>query len=248
MRRRKMRLIATMITLAAVMLSVNAEAQRRETGSDRGRTNKESRQYSSKKYNNQRADRNRRSYSNSERYSDSRKQNNAYRNSDKRYYKNDNRYHKNDKRYSKNDNRYHRNERSYHHKRDAHWDRHKHKSYYYTKKYGHKHYRYDRRYEYNHPRYGHVYKRFYSKPVRVRHHHHGDFYFYGGHYYRHHRGVGYVRVEFPSHLVFDYLPFECEQVWVGPNAYYQYGDMVFERCDHGFRLAPKIDIHISTHF
>ncbi|MHA7110136.1 hypothetical protein ACRTDU_08430 [Sunxiuqinia elliptica] len=241
MRRRKMRLIATMITLAAVMLSVNAEAQRRETGSDRGRTNKESRQYSSKKYNNQRADRNRRSYSNSERYSDSRKQNNAYRNSDKRYYKNDNRYHKNDK-------RYHKNERSYHHKRDAHWDRHKHKSYYYTKKYGHKHYRYDRRYEYNHPRYGHVYKRFYSKPVRVRHHHHGDFYFYGGHYYRHHRGVGYVRVEFPSHLVFDYLPFECEQVWVGPNAYYQYGDMVFERCDHGFRLAPKIDIHISTHF
>ncbi len=241
MRRRKMRLIATMITLAAVMLSVNAEAQRRETGSERGRTNKESRQYSSKKYNNQRTDRSRRSYSNSERYSDSRKQNKAYRNSD-------NRYQKNDKRHYKNDRRYHKNERSYHHKRDAHWDRNKHKSYYYYKKYGHKHYRYDRRYEYNHPRYGHVYKRFYSKPVRVRHHHHGDFYFYGGHYYRHHRGVGYVRVEFPSHLVFDYLPFECEQVWVGPNAYFQYGDMVFERCDHGFRLAPKIDIHISTHF
>lgn len=110
-------------------------------------------------------------------------------------------------------------------------------------------YRYDRpnRYEYHHPKYGHVYRKFHSTPVRMRHTQ-GDFYFYGGNYYRHYHGIGYVRVELPRNVIFVDLPFRVERVRHGNLVYYRHGDMYFERCEHGYRPAPRIGIQLSAHF
>jgi hypothetical protein len=200
MKANKMRLIALMITLAAVMTGINAEAQRRETRSERQQPNVEKRQHADQK------------------------------SSKREYQKPD--YKKDRKYYSE---RHNKPERQ-----DDHWNRqHQPKSY--------KHYKYDKRYEYDHPHYGHVYKNFRSKPVRI-HHHHGDYYFYGGRYYSHRPGIGYVHVEIPRNLIFVDLPFHCQRVWVGPHVYYRYGDLYFERCDLGYRLAPNVSIHLSARF
>lgn len=107
-------------------------------------------------------------------------------------------------------------------------------------------YRYDRRFEYNHPKFGHVYRKFYTPPVRLKHAH-GDFYFYGGNYYRYHHGVGYVRVELPRNMIFVDLPFRVERVYYGSRIYYRHGDMFFESCGHGYRPVPRIGIHFSAH-
>lgn len=204
-----MRLIVLMITLAAVMTGVNAEAQRREYRSERSSTKYE-------------------------------KGHRAERKSQRREYQKPDR----DKKW-KNDRGYHADQYAKSNKKDYG------KSHNYSKQYHKKHYdnhyRYDKRYEYRHPKYGHVYKKFRSKPVRI-HHHHGDYYFHSGHYYRHHPRIGYVRIEFPRHLVFASLPFHCELVRVGPHVYYRYGDLYFERFEHGFRLAPSVNIHLSAHF
>ncbi len=107
--------------------------------------------------------------------------------------------------------------------------------------------RYHNRYEYHHPKYGHVYRKFQRNPIRL-HHNHGDFYFYGGNYYRFYPRVGYVRVEVPRNLIFVDLPFRCERVRIGGIYYYRHNDILFERCDHGYRLAPGININLSAHF
>ncbi|WP_159520167.1 hypothetical protein [Sunxiuqinia indica] len=249
MKTKKMRLIALMITLAAVMTGVNAEAQRRETGSDSRRTYKQSKQYNDR--NSRKSDH--RDYSTADRSRKPRNDQRAYHKSDRnnrhdwdRNRSRDQRSYADRNRYNNRDDHWNRNNRD---SRNDHWNRNNKKSYRYSEKYGNKHYKYDRRYEYRHPKYGRVYSRFCENPMRIRHQH-GDYYFYGGHYYRHHHGVGYVRVEFPTHLVFEHLPFHCDRFWVGDHLYYRHGDLVFEPYGYGYRIAPRINlgIHFSAHF
>ncbi|WP_423127796.1 DUF6515 family protein [Gaoshiqia sp. Z1-71] len=124
-----------------------------------------------------------------------------------------------------------------------------------NKNYAHKNhkkdhsYHYDKhnKFSYNHPKYGHVYRRFDTTPVKIKHSH-GNYYYHKGHYYHYHHGVGYVRVDFPRHLVFVDLPFRCERVRVGHQVYYRHGDLYFEHYGNGYRLAPRVGIHISAHF
>jgi hypothetical protein len=226
MKTRKIRLIAMVITLAAVMTGVNAEAQRRETSTQRNTSKKEVRQVKeSKRFNDKKA------YQSNDRNKQLKSSSREYRGSDR----------------TPNTNRSHRqyySDRDYKPKGNAHWN----KSAKYSKKQWKNHYKHDRKYAYHHPKYGNVYRQFHVNPVRIHHHTHGDYYFYGGHYYRHHYGIGYVRIEIPRHMVFNHLPFQCELVRVGPHVYYRYGDMYFERYSHGYRLAPSIGIQFSAHF
>ena len=228
MKTRKMRLIALMITLAAVMTGVHAEAQRRETGTQRNTLKKEVRQAKkTKRFNDnayQQVDRNKQLKSSSREYRSSNSASGLNRNRGQV-----------------------RSDRDYQPKGKAHWSKSA-KSSKYSKKQWNSYYKHNRKYAYHHPKYGHVYKRFHINPVRIHHHAHGDYYFYGGHYYRHHHGIGYVRIEIPRHMVFSHLPFQCELVRVGPQVYYRYGDMYFERYAHGYRLAPTVSIQFSAHF
>jgi len=226
MKARKMRLIALMITLAAVMTGVNAEAQRRETSTQRNVSNKEIRQAKeSKRYSDKHA------YRQSDRSKQLKSSHHEYRGANRNWHADRSQSH-------------YYSGKNHQSKGYTHWnklDRN-------NKKYWNKHYKYDRKYAYHHPKYGHVYSRFHVNPVRIHHHVHGDYYFYGGHYYRHYHGIGYVQIEIPRHMVFNHLPFQCELVRVGPQVYYRYGDMYFERYSHGYRLAPSIGIQISAHF
>ena len=222
MKTRKMRLIALMITLAAVMTGINAEAQRREYRTERDNPGKGKREYTERKQN-------KREY---------KKPNSDRRRENKRDYQASRNY--------KLDRNYQHWDREDHSKKyqKKNWDNHSNK---YNKKYWNNQFRYDKRYEYNHPRYGHVYKRFHAQPIRVRHYN-NDYYFYGGQCFHHYHGIGYVRIDFPRNLILVNLPFQCELIRVGHHAYYRYGDLVFERCDRGFRLAPSIGIQLSAHF
>ena len=197
-----------MITLAAVVTGINAEAQRRDSRSSREIQKHE------------------------KNYQAERRQSREYKKSNKDF--------KASKRQNYHANRNYKND--YNERR---WDRDDHG------KYAERHWDndccYNNRYEYNHPRYGHVYRRFNSNPIRLRYNH-GNIFFFAGNYYRYYRGVGYVRIAIPRNVVFYDLPFRCELVRVGPQVYYRHGNLVFERCDRGYRLAPAIDIRLSAHF
>ncbi|WP_299577927.1 hypothetical protein [uncultured Sunxiuqinia sp.] len=203
MKTRNKQLIALMITLAAVMTGVNAEAQRRETGNEINHTRKEVRQLKKNKH-----FKDKRACSSYAKKSKLRHSKHAYK-------------HPNWK----------ASQKKAHHSK--HWA---------------KQNSYSKKYAYHHPSYGQVYRRFYADPVRIHHHQHGNYYFFGGHYYRHYRGVGYVRVEIPGQVVFAHLPVQCEQVRVGPSVYYRSGNLYFESYNHGYRLAPSINIQLSAHF
>lgn len=92
-------------------------------------------------------------------------------------------------------------------------------------------------YTYNHPRYGTVYRSFNEPPVRLKHAH-GYYYFCGGHYYQLYPNVGYVRVEVPRSVVFYEIPSQTVRIRIGDHRYYRYGELVFERYNQGYRLAP----------
>ncbi|MEN6452985.1 MAG: hypothetical protein ABFD10_01935, partial [Prolixibacteraceae bacterium] len=92
-------------------------------------------------------------------------------------------------------------------------------------------------YTYRHPTYGTVYRSFNTVPVRLRCHD-GYYYFHGGHYYRLYPNVGYVRAEIPRSVVFYEIPSNVVRVRIGGHRYYRYGELVFERYDDGYRLAP----------
>lgn len=110
-----------------------------------------------------------------------------------------------------------------------------------------KRYNKNQRYAYHHPNYGQVYRHFNSSPVRLKHAH-GDFYYHSGHYYSYRPHVGYVRVAAPSAYVFGTLPGHYERVYRGGILYFRVGDLLFERCSHGYRLAPQININFSARF
>ncbi|PTN07531.1 hypothetical protein [Mangrovibacterium marinum] len=110
----------------------------------------------------------------------------------------------------------------------------------------HRHFN-DRRFAYHHPQYGDVYKRFHHRPVRLRAAH-GDIYYHSGHYYRFYPRVGYVRVAVPAASVFVELPGRYERVSYGGHLYFRVGDLMFDRCRHGYRLAPQFSLNLSAHF
>jgi len=101
-------------------------------------------------------------------------------------------------------------------------------------------------YTYRHPQYGLVYRSFNSVPVRLKYQG-GYYYFHGGHYYRLYPEVGYVRVEAPRAVVFQEIPSHSVRVRIGGERYYRYGELVFERYDYGYRLAPP-SVSINLNF
>lgn len=92
-------------------------------------------------------------------------------------------------------------------------------------------------YTYHHPVYGTVYRSFNETPVRLRCER-GYYYFHGGHYYQLYPNVGYVMVQVPRSVVFYEIPSHAVRIRVGGERYYRCGELVFERYDHGYRLAP----------
>lgn len=107
---------------------------------------------------------------------------------------------------------------------------------------------YDNRCEvYHHPQYGNVYRKFYSTPIRLKHAH-GDIFYHGGYYYNYYPRVGYVRISLPSSYVFVNLPGHCERFYDRGHAYFKYDNLVFEQCDHGYRLTPHFSLSLSAHF
>lgn len=128
---------------------------------------------------------------------------------------------------------------------------HQNKAYHSKKGYSnshHSHYKhqYNDRYAYTHPHYGQVYRRFHSAPVRL-HHAHGNFYWHSGYYYQYHPHVGYVRCAPPRNYVFVDLPGQYVAVNHGGHVYFRVGDLYFERCSGGYRVAPQVDISFSLH-
>ena len=231
MKTTKIRLIAMTISLAAVMTGINAEAQRRTERS--GQNNRSHRTERVNPRNERRSNVHR-----TPKHQKQKEFNNRYKRENKRDYQAE-RHYKSDRRYQHWDREY-----SYKTKPHKKW---KYQSHKYNKKHWDNFWRHDRRYRYNHPHYGMVYKRFHHHPVRVRHYNR-DYYFYGGQCFRYYNGIGYVRVDFPRNIVLVDLPFQYDRVWIGPHVYYRYGNMIFERCDRGYRLAPNINIQLSAHF
>ncbi|WP_163714141.1 hypothetical protein [Mangrovibacterium lignilyticum] len=125
----------------------------------------------------------------------------------------------------------------------AYQNNHKHKP---AKEYSSPRYNNNERYAYNHPQYGHVYKNFYSSPTKLSHAQ-GTFYCHSGHYYRYYPSVGYVRVEEPGGYVFATLPGRYERVHYGGNVYFRVGDVFFESCSAGYRIAPQVSFNFSVH-
>ena len=117
---------------------------------------------------------------------------------------------------------------------------------YYNRKPAQRHYE-NERYAYHHPRYGNVYRQFNSEPIRLKHAH-GDIYYHSGHYYSYRPQVGYVQIAMPYGYVFATLPGRYERVHSGGYVYFRVGDMMFERCGHGYRLAPQFNASFSARF
>lgn len=97
----------------------------------------------------------------------------------------------------------------------------------------HKHY-------YHHKHYGHVIRRFDYRPQVFVHNHH-NYYSYNGNFFRYRRGVGYVLVDIPFGMSFEYLPGNYEQVYINGYAYYRVGNLFFEWANFGFRLVHYPD-------
>lgn len=108
-------------------------------------------------------------------------------------------------------------------------------------------YTYSTPYEYIHPEYGHVYRRFYTAPVRLGYDT-GYIYYYDSNYYRFQKGIGYIKVATPQNLVFVNIPYRMEPVRVGIHTYYRYGNLVFERLNQGYKLASNIQLNINLNF
>ena len=160
-------------------------------------------------------------------------------NSANHHKKNEKAYKKAERNNSKNDAtayRYDREDREHSPYRQYDYDRHGNgkKTY---RRYEDDHYYPHKVYTYQHPRYGTVYRSFNTVPVRLRCQE-GYYYFHGGHYYQLYPNVGYVRVEIPRSVVFYEIPSNVVRVRIGGHRYYRYGELVFERYNNGYRLAP----------
>jgi len=56
-------------------------------------------------------------------------------------------------------------------------------------------------------------------------------------------------VGIPSQVVFTYLPVGYEEVFIGGDLYYRYGEVYFEYSPYGYRIIPRPSgIVISARF
>lgn len=92
------------------------------------------------------------------------------------------------------------------------------------------------KYYYHHHYYGHVIRRFVYRP-QIYIHNHIRYYGYDGYFFRHHRGVGYVLVDIPFGMAFEYLPGDYEKVYVNGYLYFRVGNLFFEHTNYGFQLV-----------
>ncbi len=92
------------------------------------------------------------------------------------------------------------------------------------------------RYYYHHPHYGHVIRKFGYRP-QIFIHNHNRYYCFEGNFFRYFRGIGYVLVDVPFGMTFEYLPDGYERVHINGYLYFRVGNLFFEASDFGFQLV-----------
>jgi hypothetical protein len=92
------------------------------------------------------------------------------------------------------------------------------------------------KYYYHHPYYGHVIRKFNFQP-QVFIHNHNRYYCFDGHFFRYHHRVGYVLVDIPFGMSFEYIPDEYERVYINGFLYFRVGNLFFENTNYGFQLV-----------
>jgi hypothetical protein len=92
------------------------------------------------------------------------------------------------------------------------------------------------KYYYHHHYYGHVIRRFVYKP-QIYIHNHTRYYCYDGFFFRYRSGIGYVLVDMPFGMTFEYLPADYESVYINGFLYFRVGNLFFERTGFGFSLV-----------
>lgn len=94
----------------------------------------------------------------------------------------------------------------------------------------------DRNY-YKHPHYGHVIRHFDSRPLAFKYNH-GRLYYRDGLFFNYFPRVGYVVVNYPFNQIFTSLPFGATRIVFRGHPYFRIGDLYFEVHRHGYRLVP----------
>lgn len=92
------------------------------------------------------------------------------------------------------------------------------------------------KYYYYHHRYGHVISRFASRPP-VFIYNNCNYYCYDGHFFRYFPSVGYVLVDMPFGLTFEYIPTDYQLVHINGYLYFRVGNLFFEYLPGGYRLV-----------
>ena len=96
-------------------------------------------------------------------------------------------------------------------------------------------YKYNK-YYYHHSYYGHVFRKFEYRP-QIYIHNHIRYYCYDGYFFRYRSGVGYILVDMPYGMSFEYLPNNYERVYVNGYLYFRVGNIFFENTNYGFQLV-----------
>lgn len=91
------------------------------------------------------------------------------------------------------------------------------------------------KYYYHHAYYGHVIRRFVVQPVVFTHNHY-RYYCYDGHFFRYRPGVGYILVDIPYGMTFEYLPNDYERVYINGYMYFRVNNLFFEYTHEGYQL------------
>jgi hypothetical protein len=113
------------------------------------------------------------------------------------------------------------------------WNHNSWRNYYsYYDPYSYRHHKY----YFQHPYYGHVIRRFVYEPA-IFIHNHNRYYCYDGHFFRHRPGVGYILVDIPYGIQFEYIPSDYEMVSINGYLYYRVGNLFFEYSRSGYELV-----------
>lgn len=91
------------------------------------------------------------------------------------------------------------------------------------------------KYYYHHAYYGHVIRRFVVQPVVFIHNNY-RYYCYDGHFFRYRPGVGYILVDIPYGMAFEYLPNDFERVYINGYLYFRVNNLFFEYTRGGYQL------------
>ncbi|HCE56232.1 MAG TPA: hypothetical protein DER09_00190 [Prolixibacteraceae bacterium] len=113
------------------------------------------------------------------------------------------------------------------------WNHNSWRNYYsYYDPYSYRHHKY----YFQHPYYGHVIRRFVYEPA-IFIHNHNRYYCYDGHFFRHRPGVGYILVDIPYGMQFEFIPDDYEMVNINGYLYYRVGNLFFEYTRSGYELV-----------